>query len=146
MGMSIEPATVLRASDLRITKQRVAVMSTLESVPHSDADTVLRLVRDDLGQVSTQAIYDVLNTLTGRGILRRIQPAGSAARYELSGGKAHHHAVCRGCGAVYDIPFAHTPYVDTTGLGNDFTADETEVIVWGTCASCASTDKSTTDS
>ncbi len=137
--MSIEPATVLRESDLRVTKQRLSVMAALASAPHSDADTVLQHVRGDLGQVSTQGVYDVLNALTQRGILRRIQPAGSSARYELSGEDSHHHAVCRSCGAVHDIACAQTTCVDTAALGDQFVADETEVIVWGTCSDCLQT-------
>ena len=111
-----EPAATLRAHGLRVTKQRISVMSALADRPHSGADAVLAAVRADVGQVSTQAVYDVLNTLTDRGIVRRIQPAGSSARYELRVGDNHHHLVCRGCGTVVDVDCATrtAPCLDTS--------------------------------
>ena len=133
-----EPAATMREHGLRVTRQRISVMGALASRPHSGADAVLMAVRADMGQVSTQAVYDVLNTLTGRGIVRRIQPAGSTARYELRVGDNHHHLVCRACGAITDVDCAigAAPCL-TPSDGQGFLVDEAEVIYWGTCAACA---------
>jgi Fur family ferric uptake transcriptional regulator len=137
-----EPAATLRAHGLRVTKQRTSVMSALADRPHSGADTVLAAVRADVGQVSTQAVYDVLNTLTDRGIVRRIQPAGSTARYELRVGDNHHHLVCRRCGTVVDVDCATrtAPCLDTSDLdarAPGFVVDEAEVTFWGLCDTCS---------
>ena len=137
-----EPAATLREHGLRVTRQRISVMAALASRPHSGADAVLTAVRADMGQVSTQAVYDVLNTLTGRGIVRRIQPAGSTARYELRVGDNHHHLVCRGCGTVVDVDCATetAPCLDTSGLdarAPGFVVDEAEVTFWGLCDTCS---------
>src|SRR5699024_767069 len=104
--MLTDPTALLRGSNLRVTKQRVAVLSALAQRPHSDASVVRGQVREDVGQVSTQAVYDVLYALTEHGLLRRIQPAGSPALYELATGDNHHHMVCRRCGAVTDVDCA----------------------------------------
>jgi Fe2+ or Zn2+ uptake regulation protein len=141
--MHVEPTTLLRASDLRVTKQRVAVIKALAEAPHSGADAVLHLVRDEVGHVSTQAIYDVLHTLTHHGLVRRIQPAGSTARYELRVGDNHHHVVCRMCGAVADIDCAvgAAPCLEASDLESrapGFVVDEAEVTFWGVCATCSS--------
>ncbi|HET6627591.1 MAG TPA: Fur family transcriptional regulator [Nocardioidaceae bacterium] len=140
--MLVEPSAFLRDSGLRVTKQRVAVLTALAEAPHSVAETVLARVRDDVGQVSTQAVYDVLNTLTDRGLLRRIQPAGSSARYELRVGDNHHHVVCRRCGAVADIDCATetAPCLEASDLDQHapgFVVDEAEVTFWGVCATCS---------
>jgi Fur family ferric uptake transcriptional regulator len=141
-AMNSDPTTALRDSGLRVTKQRVAVMHALAEAPHSGADMVLARVRADVGQVSTQAVYDVLNTLTDRGLVRRIQPAGSSARYELRVGDNHHHVVCRRCGAVTDIDCAagSAPCLEPSGLDQHapgFVVDEAEVTYWGVCQSCS---------
>jgi Fur family ferric uptake transcriptional regulator len=140
---SRHPTQSLREHGLRVTKQRVAVMTALAGSPHSPADSVISAVRADVGQVSTQAVYDVLNTLTDRGLVRRIQPAGSTARYELRVGDNHHHLVCRGCGSVVDVDCATTtaPCLDPADLGRQapgFVVDEAEVTFWGLCTACAS--------
>ena len=140
--MRAEAHTVLRDRGLRVTKQRVAVISALTDAPHSGADAVLSWVRQEVGQVSTQAIYDVLNTLTDRGLARRIQPAGSSARYEMRVGDNHHHLVCRQCGAVTDIDCATetAPCLDAADLDQHapgFVVDEAEVTFWGVCRTCA---------
>jgi Fur family transcriptional regulator, stress-responsive regulator len=137
-----EPAATLREHGLRVTRQRISVMGALASRPHSGADAVLTAVRADMGQVSTQAVYDVLNTLTARGIVRRIQPAGSTARYELRVGDNHHHLVCRGCGTVVDVDCATgtAPCLDTAALdarAPGFVVDEAEVTFWGLCDTCS---------
>ena len=94
---------MLRAASLRVTRPRVAVLTAVQERPHSDTDTILRSVRADLGEVSHQAVYDVLRALTTAGLVRRIEPAGSAALYETRTGDNHHHLVCRTCGAVADL-------------------------------------------
>ena len=140
--VEVQPREVLREHGLRVTRQRLAVMSALSQRPHAAADRVITAVRADVGQVSTQAVYDVLNTLTERGIVRRIQPAGSPARYELRTGDNHHHLVCRGCGSVTDVDCATgtAPCLDTSDLGRDapgFVVDEAEVTFWGLCDACS---------
>jgi Fe2+ or Zn2+ uptake regulation protein len=137
-----DPATALREHGLRVTKQRISVMSALAGAPHSGADAVITAVRSDVGQVSTQAVYDVLNMLTARGIVRRIQPAGSTARYELRVGDNHHHLVCRGCGRVVDVECATrtAPCLDPAELDQvapGFVVDEAEVTFWGLCDTCS---------
>ncbi len=139
--MNVDPVTVLRNRGLRVTKQRVAVMAALAEAPHSGADAVLSRVRSQMGSVSTQAVYDVLHTLTDRGLLRRIQPAGSIARYELRVGDNHHHLVCRRCGSVTDIDCAtgEAPCLEPAGidqLAPGFAVDEAEVTYWGVCSAC----------
>jgi Fur family transcriptional regulator, stress-responsive regulator len=137
-----DPTGSLRDHGLRVTKQRLSVMSALASAPHSGADAVIGAVRSDVGAVSTQAVYDVLNVLTARGIVRRIQPAGSTARYELRAGDNHHHLVCRGCGSVVDVDCATetAPCLDPSDLGltaPGFVVDEAEVTFWGLCETCS---------
>uniref|UniRef100_A0A5Q5CND7 Ferric uptake regulator, Fur family n=1 Tax=Mycobacterium sp. (strain JLS) TaxID=164757 RepID=A0A5Q5CND7_MYCSJ len=97
------PEARLRASGLRVTAPRLAVLSALEQAPHSTADDVAKQVREALGKVSTQAIYDVLRACVSAGLVRRIEPAGSSARYETRIGDNHHHLVCRRCGRVADV-------------------------------------------
>ena len=140
--MPVDPATVLRSAGLRVTRQRVAVMSALAQWPHASADVVLARVHDEVGRVSTQAVYDVLHTLADRGLVRRIQPAGSPARFELRVRDNHHHAVCRSCGEVTDIDCATgaVPCLepgDLDRLAPGFAIDEAEVTYWGLCAACS---------
>lgn len=136
-----EPAALLRAAGLRVTRPRLAVLATLAQQPHADADTVARSVRGDLGSVSTQAVYDVLRALSETGLVRRIEPAGSAARYELRVGDNHHHVVCRSCGAIEDVDcvVGERPCLDSDDRSHGFAIDEAEVTYWGTCPSCLST-------
>ncbi|GAB2862172.1 Fur family transcriptional regulator [Nocardioides pacificus] len=132
------PETVLREAGLRVTKPRLAVISALAATPHSGADAVLTAVRRE-AEVSTQAVYDVLNTLTEKGVLRKFHPAGSVARYELRTDDNHHHLVCRSCGAVTDVDCATgaAPCLDPEPLGSrGFIVDEAEVTFWGLCSSC----------
>jgi Fur family transcriptional regulator, stress-responsive regulator len=128
----------LRESALRVTRPRLAVLTAVHDHPHADTDSIIGVVRQDLGEVSHQAVYDVLRALTTAGLVRRFQPKGSVARYELQVGDNHHHVVCRSCGAIADVECAigHVPCLtapDTEG----FTIDEAEVIYWGRCADCA---------
>lgn len=133
-----DPVTLLREAGLRVTRPRLAVMTALEAHPHADADSVSRVVRRELGAVSTQAVYDVLRALADAGLVRRIEPAGSPARYELRVGDNHHHLVCRGCGAIRDVDCAvgARPCLDTDTLDHGFVIDEAEVTYWGTCPDC----------
>jgi Fur family transcriptional regulator, stress-responsive regulator len=128
----------LRAAELRVTRPRVAVLDAVHARPHSDTDTIFGAVRAVLPDVSRQAVYDVLAALTASGLIRRIQPSGSVARYESRVGDNHHHVVCRSCGAISDIDCSIgsapclTP-VDDRG----FLVDEAEVIYWGQCPDCS---------
>jgi Fur family ferric uptake transcriptional regulator len=128
---------LLRASDLHVTPQRLGVLRALSASPHSTADELHRLVRAELGTVSRQAVYDALAALTGRGVLRRIEPAGSPARYEDRVGDNHHHLVCRTCGRMVDVDCAVGPAPCLTPLdGAGYEVDEAEIVYWGRCADC----------
>lgn len=129
---------LLRGSGLRVTQPRLAVLRAVGDRPHADTATLLGAVREDLASVSHQAVYDVLDALTRAGVVRRIQPAGSPARYELRVGDNHHHVVCRGCGTVADVDCAvgATPCL-TAHHDHGFAIDEAEVTYWGTCPACA---------
>ena len=106
--------------------------------PHADTDSIISAVRAHLGDVSHQAVYDVLRTLTDVGLVRRIQPAGSVARYEARVGDNHHHVVCRSCGAITDVDCAigETPCL-TASDDSGYHIDEAEVVYWGRCPACA---------
>ncbi|MEU5762765.1 Fur family transcriptional regulator [Nocardia sp. NPDC047648] len=134
-----DPREWLRAAGLRVTAPRIAVLDAVAARPHSDADTVAATVRDALGSVSTQAVYDVLHACVRAGILRRIEPAGSSARYETRIGDNHHHLVCRSCGAVADVDCAvgEAPCLDPSDA-HGFVVDEAEVVFWGLCPTCRS--------
>ena len=129
---------VLRGSSLRVTGPRLAVLEAVHAHPHADTDTVLRAARASLGAVSHQAVYDVLRALTDAGLVRRIEPAGSVARYETRTEDNHHHVVCRGCGAIADVDCAvgHSPCL-TASDDSGFVIDEAEVVYWGRCPACA---------
>lgn len=129
---------MLRAAQLRVTAPRIAVLTAVHNHPHSDTDSILALVRSALGSVSHQAVYDVLRALTTAGLLRRIQPMGSVARYETRVGDNHHHVVCRSCGVIDDVDCAvgKTPCLSASN-SNGFVLDEAEVIYWGRCPDCA---------
>ncbi|ASU83615.1 transcriptional repressor [Nocardiopsis gilva YIM 90087] len=129
---------MLREVGLRVTGPRVAVLSAVHDNPHADTESVIGVVRDRLGAVSHQAVYDVLKALTSTGLVRRIQPLGSVARYETRVGDNHHHVVCRSCDAIADIDCAvgHAPCL-TASDDHGFSIDEAEVIYWGLCPDCA---------
>ena len=133
-----ETEELLRGASLRVTRPRVAVLDAVADHPHSDTDSLVRVVRADLGDVSTQAVYDVLRALTLAGLVRRIEPAGSVARYEARVGDNHHHVVCRGCGAIADVDCAvdYRPCL-TASDDHGFVIDEAEVTYWGVCPACA---------
>ena len=134
---SVEPRELLQHAGLRITAPRVMVLRVLTKQPHAAADAIVGTVRSDFGAVSTQAVYDVLRACSDAGIVRRIQPAGSPARYELRVGDNHHHMVCRICGAVGDVDCAvgEAPCLEPSGLLG-FDVDEAEVVYWGICPHC----------
>jgi Fur family transcriptional regulator, stress-responsive regulator len=129
---------MLRGAELRVTRPRVAVLTAVHLHPHADTDSIIGYVRKDFGEVSHQAVYDVLRALSTAGLLRRIEPAGSVARYEARIGDNHHHAVCRSCGAIADVDCAagQTPCL-TASDHNGFVIDEAEVVYWGLCRECA---------
>jgi Fur family transcriptional regulator, stress-responsive regulator len=129
---------LLRGAGLRVTRPRVGVLTAVYEHPHADTGAILGAVREDLGEVSTQAVYDVLRALTTVGLVRRIEPAGSVARYESRVGDNHHHVVCRSCGAIADVDCAvgDAPCL-TASDAQGFTIDEAEVTYWGLCPDCS---------
>ena len=129
----------LRDHDLRVTRPRVAVLEAVGENPHSDTGSIINLVRNEIGDVSHQAVYDVLRVLTEAGLLRHIQPSGSVARYESRVGDNHHHVVCRSCGAVADVDCVTgaAPCMDGSA-DHGFEIDECDVTFWGTCPDCRS--------
>ena len=129
---------LLRDAGLRVTRPRLAVLTAVAALPHADTDSIIGAVRRELPSVSHQAVYDVLRALTTTGLVRRIQPAGSVARYEARVGDNHHHVVCRSCGAIADVDCAvgHAPCL-TASDRHGFVVDEAEVIYWGTCPDCS---------
>jgi Fur family ferric uptake transcriptional regulator len=135
---TVDYEQMLRGAELRVTRPRVAVLTAVFDHPHADTASLIEAVRGDLGDVSPQAVYDVLRALTDADLLRRIEPAGSVARYESRVADNHHHLICRGCGAIADVDCAvgDTPCL-TASETHGFTIDEAEVIYWGTCPDCA---------
>ena len=131
-------ADQLRTAQLRVTRPRVAVLEAVHSHPHADTDTIFGAVRTGLPEVSRQAVYDVLHALTAAGLVRRIQPSGSVARYEARVGDNHHHVVCRSCGVIGDVDCAvgDAPCL-TPSDHNGFVLDEAEVVYWGLCPDCS---------
>jgi Fe2+ or Zn2+ uptake regulation protein len=131
-------ADQLRAAHLRVTRPRLAALEAVHSHPHADTETIFGAVRAGLPEVSRQAVYDVLAALTAAGLVRRIQPSGSVARYESRVGDNHHHVVCRSCGAMADVDCAvgDTPCL-TAADDSGYEIDEAEVIYWGQCPQCA---------
>jgi Fur family ferric uptake transcriptional regulator len=145
VSSTAEYADRLRMADLRVTRPRVAVLEVVDAHPHADTETIFSTVRIGLPEVSRQAVYDVLNALTAVGLVRRIQPLGSVARYESRVADNHHHLVCRSCGAIADIDCAVgeapclTP-ADVNNVLDGFVLDEAEVIYWGFCPDCSTAD------
>ncbi|PZM98337.1 MAG: transcriptional repressor [Actinobacteria bacterium] len=134
---------LLRGATLRVTRPRVAVLNAVHEHPHADTQTIIDAVRRELPEVSHQAVYDCLHALTAAGLVRRIQPAGSVARYELRVGDNHHHVVCRSCGLIADVDCAvgEAPCL-TASDDRGFAIDEAEVVYWGLCPDCATTSTS----
>jgi Fur family ferric uptake transcriptional regulator len=138
---------MLRGAALRVTRPRIAVLTAVYGHPHADTDSIIGVVRADLGEVSHQAIYDVLRVLTNAGLVRRIQPSGSVARYESRVGDNHHHVVCRSCGVIADADCAVGPAPCLTASeDHGFMIDEAEVIYWGLCPDCSTSPPAPEDS
>jgi Fe2+ or Zn2+ uptake regulation protein len=134
-----DPSNLLREHGVQVTAQRLAVLRAVSREPHATADDIEALVRTEIGAISRQSVYDTLATLTDKGLIRRIQPARSAARYEDRVDDNHHHLVCRGCGRTVDVDCAvgDRPCLEA-GEDHGFTIDEAEVVFWGYCPSCQS--------
>jgi len=133
----LDPTQLLRQHDLQITAQRIAVLRAVSRQPHSTADDIANAVRAELGAISRQAVYDVLGVLVAKRLVRRIQPAGSAALYEDRVGDNHHHLICRRCGKTADVDCAvgEAPCL-TAADAAGFEIDTAEVIYWGICPEC----------
>src|SRR5213595_3786890 len=138
--MPSDPANLLREHGLQVTAQRLAVLRAVSGRPHCTADDVAEDVRAEIGAISRQAVYDALGMLAERGLIRRIQPARSPARYEDRVGDNHHHLICRTCGKTVDVDCAvgSTPCL-TAAADSGYQIDEAEVIYWGTCPACLAT-------
>ena len=136
-GESPDLAQLLRQHGVQVTAQRLAVSRAVSSRPHGTADDIEELARAEIGAISRQAVYDALGTLTETGLIRRIQPARSPARYEDRVEDNHHHLVCRTCGATVDVDCAvgSRPCLEAAD-DHGFTIDEAEVIYWGLCPAC----------
>jgi Fur family ferric uptake transcriptional regulator len=134
---STSPEDLLRSRGLRVTRPRLAVLDVLAGGGHLEVEEITRAVRARLDSVSTQAVYDVLGALSRAGLARRVEPAGSAARYEARAGDNHHHVVCRSCGEIADVDCAvgEAPCLDPSSAGG-FEVDEAEVTFWGLCPAC----------
>ena len=140
--MSTDPADLLRQRGIQVTAQRLAVLRAVSGQPHVTADRVAELVRTEIGAISLQSVYDALGVLVAEGLVRRIQPAGSAARFEDRVGDNHHHLICRVCGRVVDVDCAVgaapcLAAVDEQG----YEIDEAEVAYWGRCPECLAQDR-----
>ena len=131
----------LRGHGLQVTAQRLAVLRAASARAHGTADDIVGAVRTQLGAVSRQAVYDALAVFTDKGLVRRIQPAGSAARYEGRVGDNHHHLICRSCDRMTDVDCAvgYTPCL-TAADAAGYEIDEAEVIYWGRCPDCSAAD------
>lgn len=133
----LEPAELLRRHGIQVTAQRLAVLRAVSTNPHTTADEVAEIVRAEIGAISRQAVYDALGVLVEKGLIRRIQPAGSPALYEGRVGDNHHHLICRSCGHTVDVDCAiGTAPCLTAASNSGYQIDEAEVIYWGTCPAC----------
>jgi Fur family transcriptional regulator, stress-responsive regulator len=144
---SVDQAALLRGHGVQVTAQRLGVLRAVSQRPHSTAADIDTAVRAEIGAISLQAVYDALGTLTDKGIIRRIQPARSPARYEDRVGDNHHHLICRTCGRMVDTDCAvgYTPCL-TAPDDRGYEIDEAEVIYWGRCPECVATSSVVSDS
>jgi len=135
--VAIDPADTLRQRGIQVTAQRLAVLRAVSGQPHITADAVAEAVRAEIGAISLQSVYDALGVLVAEHLIRRIQPAGSPARFEDRVGDNHHHLICRVCGRVVDIDCAvgSAPCL-TASDDNGYEIDEAEVAYWGRCPDC----------
>lgn len=132
------PAEELRGAGLRVTAARVALLETVRQGDHLEVESIASGVRDRVGHVSLQAVYEALHALTAAGLVRRLEPAGSPARFEGRVGDNHHHLVCRSCGAVVDVDCViGEPPCLTPSDAHGFAIDEAEVVFWGRCPDCS---------
>ncbi len=136
------PADLLRQHGLQVTAQRIAVIRAVSACPHGTVEDVAEAVHNEIGAISRQAVYDSLGMLAEKGLIRRIQPAGSPARYEDRVGDNHHHLICRSCNRMVDVDCAvgYTPCL-TAADDSGYEIDEAEVIYWGRCPECFAADK-----
>jgi Fur family transcriptional regulator, stress-responsive regulator len=135
--VGIDRSELLRRRGLRVTAQRLAVLGAVSDAPHVTADSVAETVRGEIGSISVQAVYDALGVLTEKGLLRRIQPAGSPARYEDRVGDNHHHLICRVCEQMVDVDCSVGDAPCLTAVEDfGYEIDEAEVIYWGRCPAC----------
>ena len=135
--MAIDPADLLRQRGIQVTAQRLAVMRAIAAQPHIAADAVADIVRTEIGAISLQSVYDALSVLVTEGLIRRIQPSGSPARYEDRVGDNHHHLICRVCGRLVDaecVPGSAPCLTAVDDMGYEI--DEAEVVYWGRCPDC----------
>jgi len=134
---AVDADALLRRHGLQVTAQRLAVLRAVSDEPHRTADDIYNIVRAEIGAISRQAVYDALGVLTDKALVRRIQPAGSPARYEDRVGDNHHHLICRTCGRMVDVDCAvgYTPCL-TAADSSGYEIDEAEVIYWGRCPDC----------
>ena len=135
--MSPDPADLLRQRGIQVTAQRLAVLRAVAGQPHITADAVSEVVRTEIGAISLQSVYDALSVLVTEGLIRRIQPAGSPARFEDRVGDNHHHLICRSCGRMVDVDCAvgSAPCL-TAADDRGYEIDEAEVVFWGRCPDC----------
>jgi Fur family ferric uptake transcriptional regulator len=134
-----KPAALLRQRGIQVTAQRLAVLRAVQAHPHITADGVADIVRAEIGAISRQSVYDALAVLAAEGLIRRIQPAGSPARFEARVGDNHHHVICRVCGRTADVNCAVGSAPCLTAADDcGFEIDEAEVVYWGRCPECAS--------
>ena len=135
--MATDPADLLRQRGIQVTAQRLAVLRAVTSQPHITADAVAEAVRKEIGAISLQSVYDCLSVLHAEGLIRRIQPAGSPARFETRVGDNHHHLICRTCGRTVDVDCAVGAVPCLTAADDSgYEIDEAEVIYWGRCPDC----------
>lgn len=131
------PAELLRAHGIQVTAQRLAVLRAVLAEPHVTADAVAEAARREIGAISLQSVYDALGVLSAEGVIRRIQPAGSPARFEGRISDNHHHLICRSCGALVDVDCAvHAAPCMSPPDGMGYEVDEAEVVYWGRCPTC----------
>ena len=132
-----DPADLLRQRGIQVTAQRLAVLRAVSREPHITADGVAEAVRGQIGAISLQSVYDALNVLVGEKLIRRLQPAGSPARFEDRVGDNHHHLICRACGRLVDVDCAagRAPCLKAND-DNGYEIDEAEVVYWGRCPDC----------
>lgn len=137
LGVATDPANLLRARGIQVTAQRLAVLRAVKGQPHTTADEVAEAVRAEIGAISLQSVYDALGVLVAEGLIRRIQPAGSPARFEDRVGDNHHHLICRLCGRVVDVDCAVGAAPCLTAVEDmGYEIDEAEVAYWGRCPDC----------